>query len=317
MLDAFWSRTVKLILPLAPRAVKRCAIRIARLRTLNAVLVAVARFLTPVLPNAVLMRIPVAGRVCLRLPDAKKLYFENDGNDFIATALCWRGIGGFEASTIRLFLELLEQSDTVLDIGANTGLYALIAAVHDDRRKVYGFEPVPRIRDYFEANIDSNGLQNIEIVSAAATNYDGEIQLYVPGSDSIPTAASTLQGFRQASEVLSVRAVSIDSFVAANNIPRVDLMKIDTEATEHVVLEGARNTIKRDAPAIICEVLKGRTEEQLHAVMDDLGYQYFWISDEGLVEQQRIVGHQGSDDLNYLFLPKGRAEAALQDRKGA
>ena len=66
----------------------------------------------------------------------------------------------------------------------------------------------------------------------------------------IPTSASTLQEFRRnVSEIISVPALTIDSFVTINNIYiKVDLIKIDAEATEHIVLEGAKDLLKEMNP---------------------------------------------------------------------
>jgi precorrin-6B methylase 2 len=58
--------------------------------------------------------------------------------------LYWNGVNGFEKETISLFMKLLKFTDTVLDIGANTGAYALIAATDNVHRKVYAFEQYPK-----------------------------------------------------------------------------------------------------------------------------------------------------------------------------
>jgi FkbM family methyltransferase len=263
-------------------------------------------------PQNIIKRIPVAGLICLRLPNSKKLYLKTDGNDPIASSLYWGGIDAYESSTIQLFIKLLKYTDTVFDIGAFTGIYALIAAIDNPHRKVYAFEPVPMILDYLKENVRINKLHNLQTNSSAMTNYDGDITLYIPAG-AIPTSASTLQGFRNASKAISVQALTIDSFVAMNNISRVDLIKIDTEATEYMVLEGAKNTMKRDEPIIICEVLKGRTERFLHSVLDNSGYKYFWISSEGLIEKEQIEGDETYKNRNYLFITKKRIREVMME----
>jgi len=177
---------------------------------------------------------------------------------------------------------------------------------------VYAFEPVPRIVDHLKKNVKINKLHNLQINSSAITNYDGKITLYVP-SFTIPVGASTLQGFRDVSETISVSALTIDSFVAMNSIPKVDLIKIDTEATEHMVLEGAKNLLKRDEPIIICEVLKGRTEKYLHSILDNSQYKYYWISDDGLIEKKKIEGDGTYKNMNYLFITKKKIQDIMKE----
>ncbi len=284
--------------------------RILCIRVLNVWVIRAARFLMPIVPLSTLHKIPFVGRVCVQLPNSKQVYLESDGRDMIATMLYWGGIDGFEKGTIRLFLHLLKHSETVFDVGANTGIYALMAGVDDRRRQVFGFEAVPKIAEYCETNVIINQLHGVHVVRGAVTDYDGETKLYVPAG-AIPLSASTLRGFRPAASVLSVAAVTLDSFVADNNISKVDLLKIDTEGTEHRVLQGAVDTIKRDQPAIICEVLRGRTEEFLREALADLDYKYFWISGERLVEKKEIIGDDAHRDLDYLFVPKRRMKEFL------
>ena len=289
--------------------IKKFVKEIVCIKMLNVLLKRLVKLFSPIIPGDIVNRVPVVGVVCLELPNSKKLYFKTNGNDHIASLLYWGGINAYEDNTIQIFIKLLKCTDTIFDVGASTGLYALIAAIDNPKRKVYAFEPVPRIFDCLKKNVEINKLHNLQIDSSAVTNYDGDIALYIP-PDAIPSSASTLQGFRDASEVISVRALTIDSFVAMNNIPKVDLIKIDTEATEHTVLEGAKSVIKRDEPIIICEVLKGQTETFLHSAMDNLGYKYFWISNEGLIERKQIEG-SGTYDMNYLFITEKKLTGVI------
>jgi FkbM family methyltransferase len=281
---------------------------------MKSVLKKVVKPFRSIIPKGVLSKIPVCGSFCLRLPNAKKIYLQSDGNDYIASLLYWGGIDAFEANTIKLFMELLDYADIFFDIGANTGIYSLIAANDNHRRSVYAFEPVPRVVDCLKRNVELNKLCNIHINPYAITNYDGEITIYVPDND-VPTEASTLNGFRKCCETISVQAKAIDTYVSHNKIPKVDLMKIDTEGTEHEVLDGAKNILIRDEPIIICEVLKGRTEDHLHTVLDSLGYTFFWISDSGLIEKKSIEGDPTYKNTNYLFITDKKRQETYEVTK--
>jgi len=230
-----------------------------------------------------------------------------DGNDSIAHLLYWGGIDSFEGETIRVFLRLLEHTHTFLDVGANTGIYSLIAAVDNPTRRVYAFEPVPRVFECLKRNVALNRVSNLYVDCSAVTDYDGEITLYVPTTILFPTSASTLRGWREGCEAIAVQAVTVDAFVATHAVPKVDLMKIDTEGTEPMVLKGATDTLE-DEPMIICEVIHGKTERSLHTLLDDRGYRYFRIAREGLVQQECITGAEIYKDLNYLFITPSRMQ---------
>lgn len=283
---------------------KRALVRMLYNRTLNPMLTAGMKVCAPLLPEKALLKTPIFGVITCNLNRTQKVFLYSDGDDAIASLLYFKGMQGFESSTMQLLLKLLTAASVVLDIGANTGIYALIAAAHNPKRQVHAFEPVPQIYTRLKKNVELNNLGNLTVNASAVSHEDGTITLYIPtGSLHIPTGASTQQGFRQTVEAVTVEAITLDSYVAKQQIAKVDLIKVDTETTEPWVLAGARKTIERDQPLIICEVLAGTTESQLHAIMDPLQYCYFWITERGLVEKRVITGDSTYENMNYLFVP--------------
>lgn len=250
------------------------------------------------------------GVYCPRFPafDAKIVLRRAD--DWTAIDVDVRGIASHGGETIDLFAKLLRHAGTVVDIGSHTGLYAIMAGIQNKSRRVYAFEPVPRIFHRLHSNITLNRARNIHALPYAVTNHQGEVRLFIPKGD-LPTEASTLAGFREPAESIFVSAVSVDSFVATDHVGTIDLMKIDTEGTEHKVLQGARQCLVRDRPVLICEVLHGLTEGALHDALDDLGYSYFLITHDGLVPKRRIEGDPTFRYLNYLMITEQRAERFL------
>ena len=244
---------------------------------------------------------------------------ESDGYDGIINIMYWKGLDSFEGETIPYFTKLVSRSRSmnIIDIGANTGLYAVIAAIENPSAKVYAFEPHPGIFKYLTRNIKTNSLDNITAEQSALTNYDGTIDLFIPAGlyadieQKIPTTSSTLKDFRISRERITVPAIKLDSYCKEKNIKEVDLLKIDTEGTEHTIIEGGLETITKDQPIIFCEVLKGITEEFLHDLLHPIGYEYYWLSDSGPVKQETIFGHNDKS-MNYLFVTQ-RRKAALLD----
>ena len=245
----------------------------------------------------------------LKLPDDREIYLYNrDGADAIASKIYWDGLEGFETAEIELFLKLLESCNTFIDVGANTGIYSLIAGVN--KKQVYAFEPVPTINNRLCQNIQINNLSSVVSVSSAVGDYNGSITIYIPNSLSIPTMSSTLKGFNESEKQLVVPLTTLDTYVFMNDIPKVDLIKIDVEATEDKVLLGSMKVIKRDSPLILCEVLHNRCEKMLNAFFEATDYRFFMVTDIGLISKERIEG----DDAypNYLFV----SEAKLKDLGG-
>lgn len=289
-------------------AAKSSVKRALRRRTVNVILRRVLRLVSSILPESLTNRIPILGLIDLKLPTAKRLYLESDGNDTIASTIYWKGIYAYESATTRFFMKVLQSAGTVFDIGANTGIYALLAASDNPKRKVYAFEPVPKIFDRLKRNAGLNKLDNLQVYRCAVTNHEGEVKLYMsPGP--VPLESSILEGFRNNAKPILVPAMTIDSFVTENKISRVDLLKIDTEATEHLVLEGAKAVLQRDEPMIICEVLWGRTERFLQSLLDNTNYQFFLITDGGLIKKEKIEGDRTYKYNNWFFSTEGQVRA--------
>lgn len=288
------------------RSVKRLLVK-PRVNTV--VRTTLASPLGVVLPEAKRTRIPVCGVIRIDLPNGRQLLMQSDGDDAIASKLFWsRGLTEYEPDSMRLFLALIARSHTFFDIGANTGIYALIAGTLDARRMVCAFEPMPAIFAYLQRNIDLNRCTNVSAVQAAVTDAEGSVPFYIPSGTAVfPFSASTAPGIsKQRTERIQVDAITIDAFVARRGIERVDLMKIDTETTEPAVLRGAHNTLQRHRPLLICEVLPFDGESRLHTALDGLDYRYYWITDRGLEPRTQIQGDPTLHNMNYLFAPAER-----------
>ena len=293
----------------APRSlilpVRKLIKRAIYFEPLNVVVRTAMRPFRGLLPQRVLHRIPLVGTLSFRLPDLPLLKLSVKGLDDVAVPLYWHGPDACEGATLRIFARLLEGAEIVFDVGAYIGVYALLAGLYESSKVVYAFEPMPEVADALRRNVAVNGLDNVHVENFAAASQNGETTLFIPRAG-LPSSSSTREGFRDARRRIKVPTVKLDSFVDSTGIPRVDLIKIDTETTEPEVLEGARAILKRDRPVVICEVLAGHTEDELNRILGDLDYRYFWITPEGLVRRDEIEGDPNYQHNNYLFVPASK-----------
>lgn len=285
--------------------------RIVTSSALNRLLRLVLRPVAALHPGDLVCRIPVVGEIRLCLPGGGTLLLINDGADQIASKLYWGGLGCYEPGTIAVYFDLLRQSRVVFDVGANTGLFALLAAVDDSRREVHAFEPLPRVFAYLARNIAANGLSNVKAVMSVVAERDGSASLFEPLTVTLPSSASTLRGFvcGVATREVALPGITLDSYVSSQGSPPVDLIKVDVEGTEDKVLEGALRIIRRDHPAVLCEVLRRPGEpagQRMKALLSTLGYRFLQIRDNGLVETGEIEGGTTESDWNYLFITEKR-----------
>ena len=66
--------------------------------------------------------------------------------------------------------------------------------------------------------------------------------------------------------------------------PLIDIIKIDTETTEHLILEHGREVLSRCRPLIFCEVIRGYKEEKVTELLKQERYLFFEVSENGLRE---------------------------------
>lgn len=90
------------------------------------------------------------------------------------------------------------------------------------------------------------------------------------------------------------------------------VLLIDTESTEPAVLRGATDFIARVRPAIICEVLAGRTEDALSDIINEIEYTAYALTDSGPEQRDEIVGDRSYQHRDWVFLPKEDPPPSLE-----
>lgn len=159
----------------------------------------------------------------------------------------------------------------MLNVGANTGYYALLAAAAvGPGGSVHAFEIQPAMIEILAGNVARNGLQNIvRIVEAGCFSAPGEavIELHGdPGSARISFAGTGLR----------VPLITIDQYVREVALARVDLVVIDTEGADFEILKGAAGVLDRFHPVVMAEAHHlaafGGSEEEMVEFMSRFGY---------------------------------------------
>jgi FkbM family methyltransferase len=164
-----------------------------------------------------------------------------------------------------LLQSLLRPGDVLLDVGANYGLYSLLAASLGGR--AVAIEPQPRVASCLRSSVAANGF-DVQVIESFAGDSCDSVAFFSPVSGSGTASADESRAAASGSvQRIEVPRVTIDSL----NLPRVDLMKIDVEGFEPAVIRGAVETIRRFTPAIWFEVNTPETRE----LLESLGYSDF------------------------------------------
>ena len=141
------------------------------------------------------------------------------------------------------------KSKVVIDAGANTGVFAIHAALMGARR-VYAFEPVSSSYELLKRNIRLNKVEHIIVpVRAGLWNKDGStiIEFRFAGDScaNLSSKSALHPGYHTKSERITL--TTVDSFLKGKSC---DFIKIDAEGCESEILRGASRTIKKCKPIL-------------------------------------------------------------------
>jgi FkbM family methyltransferase len=248
------------------------------------------------------------------LPNGSHLKLASFGHNYLSFQLFWRGLNYYEPITRMICEELLQPGDTLIDCGAQVGFFSLVSALIKPGISVVAFEPQPENFRLLVGNVLVNGLNNIRCEPIAISDTNGFASFYLADSD---MSASLLPNFeRDIHATIEVATTTIDSYVETHPPRGHLLIKVDVEGAEERFFAGARRTMGIYRPDIICEVAIPISPHSV-AFAKDLGYRFYQIADDGLVQSPTLVPNIRGDllFLNYLLSPRPPEQLAqLFDR---
>ena len=157
----------------------------------------------------------------------------------------------FDRTELAFIETRLPEGGVFLDIGANVGLYSLVAArAAGPRGRVLAFEPNPPVMDRLAFNVTCNppdeaGLATIELIGKAVTADNGPVT-FAPPAGNLGEGRVLDDGERQDGS-FTVEGVRLEDCLKEYGITRTDVMKIDIEGHELQALE----PFLKEAPAAL------------------------------------------------------------------
>ena len=163
-----------------------------------------------------------------------------------------------------------KKNDTVVDIGAHLGRYALISSNRvGDEGKVITIEANPLVFEQLKKNLDLNKITNTICLNYAVYSEKTKLKLFVRKEESTNTEYSLrntvmvdrdklmVERSKDAERILEVNADTLDNLLDLNDIKQesVNWIKIDVEGAEYEVLKGATNVLSKTTDiALLIEI---------------------------------------------------------------
>jgi FkbM family methyltransferase len=217
-----------------------------------------------------------------QLPARKRIgdvVFECELDNYHATAEMY--FGSYAPLVVDAMKHYLRPGDIFLDVGANVGyLSAIAASLVGTTGQVHAFEPVPfyfeRLRHLAVLNPDFQVHTN----HCAVGDVPGISTMYIACEPGQSTLVRDYKSSNEIASTLDVPVVRLDSYISAQNMRRIALIKIDVEGFELAVLKSLKNYLdeSRNRPPIVCEIapraysLLSQSRAELAAFMASYGY---------------------------------------------
>lgn len=180
--------------------------------------------------------------------------------------------GFYEPNETYLLTRLLDKNMVFLDIGANIGVYTLLASrLVGNNGTVIAVEPSRREYNRLLAQIKLNQLTNVKAIrTALGTSSKKHTLLNIAIAPQ--EGHNTLGNFAYEETRLAykekVKLATLDELINKEKIERLDFIKMDTEGAESSVLESGIDSISKYHPAILLEVSTPALKGQHHTPQD-------------------------------------------------
>ncbi|MGU3661006.1 FkbM family methyltransferase [Methylobacterium fujisawaense] len=252
-----------------------------------------------------------AGFFQVTFPDASGFAMLSIADCNVMRSIIQGGRGAFEPFSLRIWSLLVKRASLALDIGAYTGIYALLAAAANPSCLTVALEANPVTFGRLVTNLLANRFADrIAPLNMGASSRSGSLDLSLHGGIYTMSSGESLEmnSHGGAFAVKRVQTISIDELLlrwkdfypSDLTLPlgdrRLQLVKIDVEGHERSVLSGMRQSIERDRPTMLVEILSPADLPDL--ISSYPGYRAYWVDEAGRLSREHVPG-----SLNVLFVP--------------
>jgi len=222
-----------------------------------------------------------------------------------------------------LLRHFLRPGDTFIDVGANLGLYSILASrLLGPDGLVFSFEPDPKVFARLLFNLKANGSDNVKAFQLALSNMDETraMQISNAGFDAYNSFGTPVRG-AGTFESHDVTCVRYDSLTKIEpRMARASMIKIDVEGWERMVLQGAIEQLSREnAPLLQLEFNDqaagslGLSCKELHQWLNSLGYSLYTFDHRNV----ELVPHPLKEHYVYDNVFATKDIVSLRQRIGA
>ena len=182
----------------------------------------------------------------------------------------------------RMLSLFIQEGDTFVDVGANQGVYSVIAGKYSGALGlVVSIEPQPQFASNIEKSLEIAQRCWFEVHQMAVGDSDGTVNLIIPRSYSGTSGVYPEHSALGRHTKLSVPLRRFDESIDWKNFPGSIFIKLDIEGSEFAFLNGAREMISTMNPLLMMEInplslsASKTSEKELLELLINLGYTHY------------------------------------------
>lgn len=214
---------------------------------------------------------------------------------------------------LKVIRYLVKPGDSVIDIGANVGVYTkILSELVGPDGHVYSIEPFPATFEILCYNIRKLRLNNVELINVAVSDSDRIVTMELPlnssGAETHYRASIVTNPVEKGKlETANVQATTIDSRFLSKS-EKISFIKCDVEGHEPACIKGAAKFLTQSQAAWLIEV-SGEPDDTDSAAQNvfktfhDQDYSA-WCYDGSKLKRRRA----GDKSTNYFFLKENHVD---------
>jgi FkbM family methyltransferase len=187
----------------------------------------------------------------------------------------------FEAE-MELWRDQIQSGMTVIDVGANVGVYTFSAAQRvGETGRVFAVEPFSGCVRCLQETSQINNLSWVTVCAGAASDRNDTLRLFLRSASELNRVVTNDEDMEDG-EFEEIACFTLDNLVEQEHLTQVDWLKIDAEGHELQVLMGSDRLLRKFAPKILYENTAGLNPNDLAAsntvvaqFLLDRGYQLY------------------------------------------
>jgi len=217
------------------------------------------------------------------------------GSIYRVPAIRGKRAWGKEPDTIKWIREKFRHNDVFYDIGANVGVYSLVANYLKNDLNVYAFEPESKTYAELNSNIvlnNASGQVQAFNVAVSDNNEVGSLRLSSgqPGMSDHQYAGDKSNNIGHNQGCVSL---TIDSLVNDYNLPCPNHIKIDVDGLEFKILNGAKIVLASEQLRSIA--VEASKEDLARIELFLRKYNFIMLMEDGFLNKEYDV-------RNYFFV---------------